>query len=145
MLFIELAGRLAGWAGFSSIFIDFDGFSRIWCHSAPKPGTPPMKRPVAHIKTFAPSWLAGFSWIFIDFDGFLMIWCQKVPEPGRTWWQPMVQAAAPIETFAPSWLAGFSWIFIDFDGFSRIWCHSAPKPGTPPMERSVAPYKNLCS
>ena len=40
-----LAGWLAGWAGFSWIFMDFDGFSRIWCHKVPGPG-PSRKHPM---------------------------------------------------------------------------------------------------
>jgi hypothetical protein len=72
-----LAGWLGGWAGwlgsgFSSIFKDFDGFSRIWCHGAPKPSKTiqdlrgAMARAVAPTKkpflraTFPPSWLAGW-------------------------------------------------------------------------------------
>ena len=88
-----LAGLLAGladwasWAGFSWIFIDFDGFSGIWCHNALGPEPYLKVQPAAPIETFPPSWLAGwagwagFSWIFIDFDGFSRIWCHGAPKP----------------------------------------------------------------
>ena len=63
--------------------MDFDGFSKIWCHSAPGP----VKQAVAPIETFARSWLATITsifMIFMDFDGFSKIWCHNAPVPGTT-------------------------------------------------------------
>ena len=57
---------LAAISSIFMIFMDFDGFSKIWCHNAPGP----VNGPVAPIETFARSWLAAISSIFMIFMDF---------------------------------------------------------------------------